>query len=83
MIHSVATFKDTEAEAIEIEAEPHVGLIGKAVSALNLPRGAVIGGILRGDKALVPDGSTVIEARDHLIFFAVPEAIPQVERLFA
>lgn len=82
VIHAVATFKDTEAEAIEIEAEPHVRLVGKAVSALNLPRGAVIGGILRGAKALAPEGSTVIQARDRLIIFAVPEAIPQVERMF-
>lgn len=81
-IHSVATFKDTAAEAIEIEAEPHARLIGKTVMELDLPRGAVIGGVLRGGRAFVPEGSTVIAPRDHLIFFALPEAIPQVERLF-
>jgi trk system potassium uptake protein TrkA len=82
LIHSVATFKDTAAEAIEIEAEPHARLIGKAVRDLSLPSGAVIGGLLREDKAMVPDGSTIIEPRDHLIFFALPNAIHEVERLF-
>jgi trk system potassium uptake protein TrkA len=82
LIHSVATFKDTTAEAIEIEAEPHARLIGKAVKDLALPSGAVIGGLLRDNTAKVPDGLTVIEPRDHLIIFAVPSAIPEVERLF-
>ncbi len=82
LIHSVATFKDTAAEAIEIEAEPHARLVGKAVKELALPRGAVIGGVLRDGRAFVPEGSTVIAPRDHLIFFALPDAIHQVERLF-
>jgi trk system potassium uptake protein TrkA len=82
LIHSVATFKDTAAEAIEIEAEPHARLIGKAVKDLELPSGAVIGGLLRGNRAMVPDGATTIKPRDHLIFFAVPTAIHEVERLF-
>jgi len=82
LIHSVATFKETAAEAIEIEAEPHARLIGKAVKDLALPGAAVIGGLLRNNKAMVPDGSTIIEARDHLIFFALPDAIHEVERLF-
>ena len=82
LIHSVATFKDTAAEAIEIEAEPHARLIGKAVKELSLPDNAVIGGLLRDNRAVVPDGSTIIEPRDHLIFFALPDAIHEVERLF-
>jgi len=82
-IHSVATFKDTAAEAIEVEAEPHTRVVGKSIQDLALPSGAVIGGILRENKAFVPEGGTVIEPRDHLIFFAMPDAIHQVERLFA
>ena len=82
LIHSVATFKETTAEAIEIEAEPHAGLIGMAVRDIDVPDDAVIGGLLRENRALVPTGDTVIEPRDHLIFFALPDAIPEVERLF-
>lgn len=82
LIHSVATFKETAAEAIEIEAEPHARLIGKAVRELALPEDAVIGGLLRSNRAMVPDGETIIEPRDHLIFFALPDAIHEVERLF-
>ena len=79
---SKALLLDTAAEAIEIEAEPHARLIGKALKDLTLPGGAVVGGLLRADKAMVPDGATVIEPRDHLIFFALPNAIHEVERLF-
>ncbi len=49
---------------------------------LPLARGAVIGGILRNGEVFVPTGATVIRPLDHLILFALPEAIHDVESLF-
>ncbi len=82
-IHSVATFKDTDAEALEVETAASSPAIGKSLTELSLPKGAIIGGILREGRAFVPTGNTAIQARDRLITFALPEAIKEVERLFA
>lgn len=81
-IHSVATFKDTDAEAIEIEVAASSQAVGKLVGELDLNAGAIIGGIHREGDALVPHGATEIHARDRLILFALPSAIHDVEKLF-
>jgi trk system potassium uptake protein TrkA len=82
-IHSVATFKDTDAEAIEIEVSSKSEAVGKALGDLNLNSGAIVGGIHREGDVLVPHGGTEIQARDRLILFALPSAIHDVEQLFA
>jgi trk system potassium uptake protein TrkA len=82
-IHSVATFKDTDAEAMEIEVVADSPAVGKLLRELDLAAGAVIGGIHREGEAIVPHGATEIRAQDRLILFALPTAIHDVEQLFA
>lgn len=82
-IHAVATFKDTDAEAIELEVDPGSPAVGKRVRDLEIPTGAIIGGVVRNGSTVVPRGDTGIEVGDVVIFFALPSAIPQVERIFA
>lgn len=82
-IHSVATFEDTDAEAIELQTSPGSGAIGKTLTEIGLPKSAIVGGILRGKKAFIPHGDTVLEEGDRVIAIALPEAISAVEQLFA
>lgn len=82
-IHSVATFEDTDAEAIELEVAPDSVAAGRRIVDLDLPSRAVIGGILRNGDSFVPSGLTEIEAADRLIIFALPKALATVEALFA
>jgi trk system potassium uptake protein TrkA len=81
-IERVATFSDTDAEAIEIEAAGGAEAIGKTLLELRLPLGVIIGGISRAGTTFVPDGSTVIKTGDHIIFFALPRDIEQSAALF-
>jgi trk system potassium uptake protein TrkA len=81
IIHSVTTFSDSDAEAIELEVRPGSPAIGKTLNDLNPPASLIIGGVQRGDKAFVPRGSTIIEEGDHLIVIARPEAIAAAESL--
>lgn len=82
-IHSVATFADTDAEAIELEVHPTSKAIDQRILDLPLPDEVVVGGILRGEIAFVPQGMTVIEAGDVLIIFTLPSEIAAVESLFS
>jgi trk system potassium uptake protein TrkA len=82
-IHSVATFQDTDAEAIELQVGPSSEAIGKTLHDIGLPKSAIVGGVVRGKKAFIPHGTTEIMAGDRLIAIALPEAIPSVEQLFA
>ncbi len=81
-IHSVVTFNDTDAEVIELEVNESSEAVGKKLSELPLPEGAVIGGIMRNGDAIVPTGATEIGSHDHLIVFTLPQTMAKVESLF-
>ncbi|MDH4117589.1 MAG: Trk system potassium transporter TrkA [Acidimicrobiia bacterium] len=81
-IHSVVTFRDTDAEAIEIEVEAQSKAVGVTVVELGMPRGAVIGGVLRNGDTFVPTGASKIETGDRVIVFSMPNCIAAVEELF-
>jgi trk system potassium uptake protein TrkA len=81
-VEQVATFSDTDAEAIEIEVEDGSEAIDKSLLDLDLPVGVIIGGISRNGTTFVPDGSTVVRAGDHIIFFALPRDIAESSAIF-
>jgi len=81
VIHSVVTFADSDAEAIELEILPTSRAIGKTLAELHLPHSMIVAGIQRGDEAFVPRGGTRIEAGDHLIVMTLPETIGLAEEL--
>jgi len=81
-IERVATFSDTDAEAIEIEVAAGSEACNRSLLDLKLPLGVVVGGISRNGTTFVPDGSTVVRAGDHIIFFALPRDIKESAALF-
>lgn len=81
-VEQVATFSDTDAEAIEIEVQATSEAVEKTLMDLDLPVGVIIGGISRDGTTFVPDGSTVVRAGDHIIFFALPRDIAESSALF-
>lgn len=81
-IEQVATFSDTDAEAIEVEVSATSPVVNRSLVELNLPVGVLIGGISRNATTFVPDGSSMIRAGDHIIFFALPRDIEASVALF-
>lgn len=80
-IHSVSTFQDSAAEAIELQIQETSRAAGRTLADIKLPRSMIIGGVVRDDQAFVPRGSTRVEPGDRLIVIALPEGIPEVEKL--
>jgi trk system potassium uptake protein TrkA len=81
---AVTTFRDEEAEAIELLAMPDSKYVGKPLKDANFPHGAVVGALVRQSGAVVvPRGDTVVEAGDRLIVFALERVIPALEAAFA
>ena len=81
-VEQVATFSDTDAEAIEIEVSEGANAAGKTLLDLKLPVGVIIGGVSRNGTTFVPDGSTIIRTGDHIIFFSLPRDIEESSALF-
>jgi trk system potassium uptake protein TrkA len=74
------------AEAIEAVAHGNAResrVVGRLIDEIELPRGATISAIVRGDEVLMAHHDTQIKAEDHVILFiADRRQIDEVERLF-
>jgi trk system potassium uptake protein TrkA len=58
-------------------------VVGRRIDEINLPKGATIGAIVRGDQVIMGHRNTVIEAEDHVIVFVVNKAmVRKIEKLF-
>jgi len=57
--------------------------VGRRIEEIDLPRGAAIAAIVRGDKVIMAHHDTVVLAEDHLIVFVTDKKLlPKVEKLF-
>lgn len=74
------------AEALElvVHGDRHSSrVVGRRIDEINLPKGATIGAIVRGDEVLMGHRDTVIEAEDHVIVFVInKQMLKKVEQLF-
>ncbi len=82
-ILQVATFKDIDAEVLELATSERSRIVGKPIRDVKFPKDAILGGYSRGDTFGIPDGDTVLEPHDKVIVFALPSAIAKVERMFS
>jgi trk system potassium uptake protein TrkA len=81
---AVTTFRDEEAEAIELLAMPDSKYVGKPLKHASFPHGAVVGALVReSGEVIVPRGETVVKSGDRLIVFALERVIPALEAAFA
>lgn len=80
-IISVAPLKGEHAEAIEAEALETSDIVNRPLSKVKIPKGAIVGAIVRGDEVIIPRGDSIIQPKDHLIIFALQEVIPKLEKL--
>ncbi len=80
---SVTSFREEEAEAIEMVASAESRYVGKKLMDIKLPQGAIVGAVARkGGKVIVPRGHSKIEAGDRVIFFTLERLVPQLESAF-
>lgn len=80
---SVTTFREEEAEAIELIASPGAKFVGKKLREVRFPREAIVGAIARKDGSVcVPRGNAAIEAGDRVLFFTLESIVPELESVF-
>jgi trk system potassium uptake protein len=59
-------------------------VVGRALEEIELPSGATIGGIIRGEQLIIAHHDVIIEPEDHVILFlADKRQLPKVEVLFS
>jgi len=81
-IEAITSMQGVDAEVIEFVVHKNNRLTRTPIAKLHLPSTALIGGVIRGDESLIPDGDFVLQVNDKVIVFALPEAISRLEKLF-
>ncbi|MFV0408177.1 MAG: Trk system potassium transporter TrkA [Paracoccus sp. (in: a-proteobacteria)] len=80
-VRDIYSIGDAEAEVIEAQILPTSSMAGHTIRDIDLPEGALIGMILKGDKIIKPTPDTRISEGDIVCIFALTEDVPEVERL--
>ena len=81
-IEAITSLNGVDAEVIEFIVHKPNQLTKKPLRELHFPNTAIIGGVIRGDRSLIPDGDFQLQLNDKVIVFALPESISRVEQLF-
>ena len=81
-VAAVATFLEGEAEVLELEVGRDSTADDTQVKDLGLPKGVLIGAIVRDGKAHIARGRSRLRRRDHVVVFAMPGSVDEVSRLF-
>lgn len=78
---SVAALRDEGAEVIEVEAQATSGVVGRPLSQVKLPAGALVAALDRGGVVDIPSGATVVQPGDRLVIFLLRPVLAKVEQL--
>ena len=85
-VAAVHSLRRGAAEVLELVAHgdrQSSRVVGRRIDEIDLPKGATIGAIVRGDTVLMGHHDVVIEAEDHVIVFVINKAmLRKVEKLF-
>lgn len=72
----------TNAELIELTVREKSKATKMPIKDLNIPQGATIGGIIRGNQAILPTRDTQILAGDKVVVFTLPKVMYSISKLF-
>ncbi len=81
-VEAITSLQGVNAEIIEYAITKNNKLTRKPIKDLHFPKTALIGGVIRGDESMIPDGNFQLQIEDRVIIFALPEAISRLEELF-
>ena len=81
-IEAIGSLHGVNAEIIEYVISKNNRLTKHPLRELHFPKQALVGGVIRGEETLLPDGDFQFQLNDKVIVFALPEAINKVEQLF-
>jgi trk system potassium uptake protein TrkA len=77
------TFRQGQANLVEITLARTSPLAGRPVRELTLPHDSALVAILRGGRVLVPTGDDPVEAGDELMFLCIAEVEDEIQKIFS
>ena len=85
-VAAVHSLRRGAAEALELVAHgdrQSSRVVGRRIEEIDLPKGATIGALVRGEQVIMGHHDTLVEAEDHAIVFVInKQMVKKVEKLF-
>lgn len=81
-IEAITSLHGVDAEVIEYVIHKNNHLTKSPIRKLHLPETSLIGGVIRGEKSIIPTGDFQLEKDDKVIVFALPQSISKLDKLF-
>ena len=82
-VHSLRRGAAEAIEAIAHGDEKSSRVVGRTIREIELPSGATIGAVVRGDEVLIAHDDVIVQSEDHVILFLIDKRkVAAVERLF-
>ena len=82
-VRDIHTIIEEKGEVMEVEALASSSLVGTMLKSAKIPKGAIVGAIIRNDTYIRPRGDTIIEPGDRVIIFVARGAIANLEKLLS
>ncbi|NMB41922.1 MAG: Trk system potassium transporter TrkA [Firmicutes bacterium] len=70
------------AEVLEIIPQEGAPVTGRRLKDAKIPKGVIVGAVMREGKIIIPNGNSVIESTDRVIVFTLENHIEKVNKLF-
>ncbi|MSQ55866.1 MAG: Trk system potassium transporter TrkA [Betaproteobacteria bacterium] len=82
-VHSLRRGAAEALEAVVHGDRDSCRCVGRRIDEIDLPKGATIAAIVRGDEVIMVHHDTVVQSEDHVIVFVTDKKmLPRVEKLF-
>lgn len=69
------------AEVLSLRVSPKSAIANRSLSAVNMPRGVTVAGVIHGEESEVANGATVIKPGDRAVFFCAAGSIRRLRKL--
>ncbi len=81
-VETMKCLTGSDADVLEFIAKSDSKITSGRLKDIDFPKDAIVGGIIRGNKAFIAKGHTRIEADDRVVVFALPSAVKKVDNFF-
>ena len=78
----MATLEGIDAYVLEFKVQPNSPVTKEKISKIGFPKGAMVGGYIRGENVYIATGESKINSNDRVVVFSLPDVASKVEKLF-
>ena len=79
---AMTKLNNMNAELLEFEVKEDAKVCNKIIKDIDIPRSAIIGGVVRDGEGFIPLGDFKITCGDRIVVCCLPQSISKVEKLF-